>query len=205
MDSLVIKSYEVAAANHPFLLEESIACARLLLQNIPWENVSQAVVHDHLFATTSVATAQSYVRAIRFRLEGTPPDLLRLMAEGDKDTAAYTLFFVLIQRNRLLRELLEEPVRDCVIDGVDQISRADVLDFFEDKRAASEALGEWSDTTWRKFSGNTLKSVLETGLLQGAEPMTIALNPVPEPLRDWLSKRQDHLSLQLLLDPAAYR
>ncbi|PKL80187.1 MAG: hypothetical protein CVV27_00810 [Candidatus Melainabacteria bacterium HGW-Melainabacteria-1] len=205
VDTLVNKNYEIAAANHPFLLEESQTCARLLLDKLSWEALGQAVVQDHLFATSSATTAQSYLRAIRFRLEEAPADLLGLLAHGDPSTASYSLFYLLIQRNRLLRELLEEPVRDCVLDGIEQISRADVLDFFEDKRQRNQVLSEWSDTTWRKFWGNTLKSVLETGLLHGQEPLRIVLAPVPAPLRSWLLAQNDELSLQLLLDPEAYR
>lgn len=204
MDSLTITNYDIAAANHPFLLEEASLCARLLLDGYSWEEVQQAVVQDQLFASASPTTTQSYLRAIRFRIEGTPPDLLKMLAHGDTDTARYTLFHLLLHRNRLLRELVEEPLRDGVIDGILQISRADVLDFFEDKRQNSASLSEWSDSTWRKFWGNTLKSVLETGLLQGQEPLTIVCRPVPQPLRDWLLAGRDQLSLQLLLDPEAY-
>lgn len=204
MDSLTITSYDIAAANHPFLLEEACLCARLLLDGLTWEDVYQAVIQDQLFASASPTTTQSYLRAIRFRLEGTPADLLKFLAHGDPATARYTLFHLLLHRNRLLRELLEEPIRDCVLDGIGQISRADVLDFFEDKRQHSESLSEWSDSTWRKFWGNTLKSVLETGLLQGQEPLTIVCNRVPKPLRDWLLGQRDQLALQLLLDPEAY-
>ena len=205
MDSLTITTYDIAAANHPFLLEEASLCAKLLLDGVSWEGIQQAVAHEQLFASASPTTAQSYLRAIKFRLEGTPPELLKLLTGDDVTSARYTLFFILLHRNRLLRELMEEPVRDCVLDGIDQLSRADVLDFFEDKRQRSESLTEWSDSTWRKFWGNTLKSVLETGLLQGQEPLMIVCETVPAPLRTWLNARKDQLSLQLLLDPAAYK
>jgi hypothetical protein len=186
MDSLFIKTYEVAAANHPFLLEESIVCARLLLDQLSWENIQQAVVQDQLFATSSATTAQSYLRAIRFRLENTPPDLLKLIAHEEPATVRYTLLFLLMHKNRLLRELLEEPLRDCRIDGLTQISRSDILDYFEYRRESSPALSE---------------SVLETGLLQGQEPLNIVSAPVPEPLRVWLLQREDRLSLELMFDP----
>lgn len=204
MDSLTLTSYDIAAANHPFLLEEASLCARLIREGKSWEDIQHSVNQEQLFGSASPTTTQSYLRAIRFRIEGAPAELLELLAQGDPDTACYTLFHLLLHRNRLLRELVEEPIRDCVLEGIAQISRADVLDFFEAKRQQSAALSEWSDSTWRKFWGNTLKSVLETGLLQGQEPLSIVCRPVPAPLREWLLERQDQLGLQLLLDPVAY-
>ncbi len=201
MESLLYRSYEVASANHPFLLEETMTCARMLLDKTSWDVIQQAVVQEHLFATSSATTAQSYLRAIRFRLEGAPPELLALIAHEDERTACYTLFFILMHKNRLLRELLEEPIRDCRLEGIFQISRSDILDFFEFKRENSAALSEWSDSTWRKFWGNTLKSVLETGLLQGSEPLEIVTAPVPAALRKWLLSQKEQLALSLLLDP----
>lgn len=92
MESLLNRTYEVASANHPFLLEESITCARMLLDKTSWETIQQAVVQEHLFSTTSATTAQSYLRAVRFRLEGATPELLALIAHEDDKTARYTLF-----------------------------------------------------------------------------------------------------------------
>lgn len=199
MDKLICKEYEVSSANQPFLLEESVQCARLLSDGASWEEVFDTIQHERPF-TGSPATTQSYLRAIRFRLEGAPIDLIRLLGGTDLATSRYTLLYLLMHKNRLLRELLEELIRDCVLDGVHEFPRADLDAFFADKRERSEAMREWSDTTWRKFWGNTLKTVLETGLLQGTDPLVIVPALVPKKLRTWLTQRDDSLALELLLD-----
>lgn len=198
MSNLLIRNYEVGVANHPFLLAESRICAQQLLAQKSWDEVVDLVLDEGLFPTRSKTTAQSYLRALRFRLEDVPPELLELIAR--EDTSRFALFYVLMQKNRLLRELMEELVRDKVLDEENELSRAEAEDFFESKRANSAVLAEWSDSTWRKFWQNTLKSVLETNLLNENSSLEITPQTIPAALRTWLIKQKEHVYLHLMLD-----
>lgn len=197
------RSYEVNVANHPYLLQETLACARIL-KDSGWEDFNQAALQDPVMQTLSPSTAQSYLRAIRHRLEEVPPKLLTFLASEDEATAQLTLLYILLQKNRLLRELVEEPIRDAVLDGEPQLPKQLFEDFFESKREASPILKEWSDTTWRKFWGNTLKALQISGLLHGQDPVELVMQEIPKELQTWLKAQGEEISLQLLLDREAY-
>ncbi|MGE3725753.1 MAG: BrxA family protein [Candidatus Sericytochromatia bacterium] len=197
------RSYEVNVANHPYLLQETLACARIL-KDSGWEDFNQAALQDPVMQTLSPSTAQSYLRAIRHRLEEVPPKLLTFLASEDEATAQLTLLYILLQKNRLLRELVEEPIRDAVLDGEPQLPKQLFEDFFESKREASPILKEWSDTTWRKFWGNTLKALQISGLLHGQDPVDLVMQDIPKELQTWLKAQGEEISLQLLLDREAY-
>jgi hypothetical protein len=197
------RSYEVNVANHPYLLQETLACARIL-KNSGWDDFNQAALQDPVMQTLSPSTAQSYLRAIRHRLEEVPPKLLTFLASEDESTAQLTLLYILLQKNRLLRELVEEPIRDAVIDGEPNLPKQLFEDFFESKREASPILKEWSDTTWRKFWGNTLKALQISGLLHGQDPVDLVMQDIPKELQTWLKAQGEEIYLQLLLDRDAY-
>lgn len=197
------RSYEVNVANHPYLLQETLACARIL-KDSGWEDFNQAALHDPVMQSLSPSTAQSYLRAIRHRLEEVPSKLLTFLASEDEATAQLTLLYILLQKNRLLRELVEEPIRDAVLDGEPHLPKQLFEDFFEAKREASPTLKEWSDTTWRKFWGNTLKSLQISGLLHGQDPVELVMQDIPKELQTWLKVHGDEIYLQLLLDRDAY-
>ncbi len=197
------RSYEVNVANHPYLLQETLACARIL-KDSGWDDFNQAALQDPVMQTLSPSTAQSYLRAIRHRLEEVPPKLLTFLASEDESTAQLTLLYILLQKNRLLRELVEEPIRDAVIDGESNLPKQLFEDFFESKREASPILKDWSDTTWRKFWGNTLKALQISGLLHGQDPVDLVMQDIPKELQTWLKAQGEEIYLQLLLDREAY-
>lgn len=204
LDNLLCRDYEVSIANHPFLFEETVICSRLLLEHGEWEPVAAAVLGESLFRTRSAATAQTYLRAVRFRLENVPSDLLKLMSTYDEDTARLSLFYIMLQKNRLLREFMEEIIRDLWLGEESDLPREQAEAFFEDKRQQSPVLKEWSDSTWRKFWQNTLKAPQEAGLLAGQDPLVLRPSNIDPFLRDWLLARRDGVYLELLLDPEAF-
>lgn len=204
LDHLLCRDYEVSIANHPFLFDETLICARLLLEHGEWEAVARAVLENSMFRTRSAATAQTYLRAIRFRLEQVPTDLLQLMNNYDESTARLSLFYIMLQKNRLLREFMEETVRDLWLEDKNELPRDTAEAFFADKRQQSPVLKEWSDSTWRKFWQNTLKAPQEAGLLQGQDPLMLMPSDIEPFLRDWLLARRDGVYLELMLDPEAF-
>jgi hypothetical protein len=197
------RSYEVNVANHPYLLNETLACARILKES-GWDDFNQEALKDPILQSLSPSTAQSYLRAIRHRLEEVPSKLLGFLASEDQSTAQLTLLYILLQKNRLLRELVEEPIRNTILDGEPNLPKQLFEDFFENKRAASPVLKEWSDTTWRKFWGNSLKALQISGLMQGQDPVELIMQDIPKELQTWLKAQGEEVYLQLLLDKEAY-
>lgn len=202
MNELLLKTYEVAVANHPVLLKETLTCAKLLTKNKDWKSLTEQVIEENLLEARSVNTTQTYLRAIRFRLESVPETLLTMMAGRHQKTARLALFYVLLNKNRLLRELMEETVRDARLANASQVSREDIENFFEGKRQNDNVLKGWSDTTWRKYWQNTLKMATESGVLEpGDHHYGLVKEPVPKKLASFLEEHDETVMLHIMLDP----
>lgn len=200
VDKLLNRDYDIAIANHPFLWSETQACARLLVQFKSWDQLPENA-EETIFSSGSPSTQRTYLRAIRYRLEGVPAPVLECLAADEAKLSGLALFYILLYKNRLLRELMEEPIRDHFLSDSFQIEKSELEDFFEHKRQRHSDLLSWSDSTWRKFWQNTLKSVFESGLLTNGNPLTLEPGSVPEPLAAYLLSHSDQVSLQLMLDP----
>ncbi len=202
MNELLLKTYEVAVANHPVLLKETLTCAKLLTKNDDWKALSEHVIEENLLEARSINTTQTYLRAIRFRLDHVPEELLSMMAGRHQKTARLALFYVLLNKNRLLREMMEEPIRDALLAGESQVAREELESFFEFKRQHDNVLKGWSDTTWRKYWQNTLKMAVEAGVLDiHDEYVTLVQEPTPKKLASYLEEQDEQVMLHIMLDP----
>lgn len=202
MNELLLKTYEVAVANHPVLLKETLTCAKLLIKSEDWKSLSDQVIEENLLEARSINTTQTYLRAIRFRLDHVPEELLAMMAGRHQKTARLALFYVLLNKNRLLREMMEEPIRDALLAGESQVAREELENFFEFKRQHDNVLKGWSDTTWRKYWQNTLKMAVETGVLDiQDEYVTLLPEPAPKKLASYLEEQDEQVMLHIMLDP----
>lgn len=201
MNELLLKTYEVAVANHPVLLKETLICAKLLAKNKDWKTLTEQVIEENLLEARSVNTSQTYLRAIRLRLEHVPEPLLTMMAGRHQKTARLALLYVLLNKNRLLREMMEEPVRDAMLAKAKQVSREDIENFFEGKRQHDSVLKGWSDTTWRKYWQNTLKMATETGVLEAGDNYVLVQEAVPKKLASFLEEHDEKVMLHIMLDP----
>lgn len=202
MNELLLKTYEVAVANHPVLLKETLTCAKLLTKNDDWKALSEHVIEENLLEARSINTTQTYLRAIRFRLDHVPEELLAMMAGRHQKTARLALFYVLLNKNRLLREMMEEPIRDALLAGESQVAREELENFFEFKRQHDNVLKGWSDTTWRKYWQNTLKMAVEAGVLDiYDEYVTLVQEPTPKKLASYLEEQEEQVMLHIMLDP----
>ena len=201
MNELLLKTYEVAVANHPVLLKETLICAKLLTKNNDWKTLTEQVIEENLLEARSVSTSQTYMRAIRLRLEHVPETLLAMMAGRHQKTARLALFYVLLNKNRLLREMMEEPVRDAMLSNAKQVPRDDIENFFESKRQNDSVLKGWSDTTWRKYWQNTLKMATETGVLEAGDNYVLVQEAVPKKLATFLEEQDETVMLHVMLDP----
>lgn len=202
MNELLLKTYEVAVANHPVLLKETLTCAKLLTKNDDWKALSDHVIEENLLEARSINTTQTYLRAIRFRLDHVPEELLAMMAGRHQKTARLALFYVLLNKNRLLREMMEEPIRDALLAGESQVAREELENFFEFKRQHDNVLKGWSDTTWRKYWQNTLKMAVEAGVLDiQDEYVTLLPEAAPKKLASYLEEQDEQVMLHIMLDP----
>jgi hypothetical protein len=201
--STVVNSSYAAHTKYAFALVETVAIAKLQCQGLTYEAIRQQVVVDDLLQIRSQASRQGAIRTIWQRLEKLPIEYIQLIAMGHLDVRRFTVLLAILLQNRLLRELIDDVLRDKVKQFERVVKPADLRGFFEGKRAESQTLANWSEATYQKSSSNTVSVLVSAGLLQPMKPKgtyEIRVTPVPIALKQQLIADGLEQFLLLMLD-----
>ncbi|MEH2386635.1 MAG: DUF1819 family protein [Nostoc sp.] len=192
-----------ARTNNAFVLTETITVAELMYQGATQEDIRQRVLVEDLFQLRSQVSRERALQTVLKRLQQVPEKYIQLIATGNPDTRRFTILFMILRENRLLRELIAEVLLDK-IKGFDYVvTTADLRTFFEGKRDQNITVAAWSDSTYKKAASNTLLVLVNAGLLQPTSPRgnyKIRSVPVPSALRQQLLADGLGHYLTLMLD-----
>ncbi|MHC5823583.1 MAG: DUF1819 family protein [Nostoc sp.] len=192
-----------ARTNNAFVLTETITVAELMYQGATQEDIRQRVLVEDLFQLRSQVSRERALQTVLKRLQQVPEKYIQLIATGNPDTRRFTILFMILRENRLLRELIAEVLLDK-IKGFDYVvTTADLRTFFEGKRDQNTTVAAWSDSTYKKAASNTLLVLVNAGLLQTTSPRgnyQIRSVPVPSALRQQLLADGLGHYLTLMLD-----
>lgn len=194
------EKYLSAVTNQPFMLQEMTQTARLLQDGLSWEQIQSQIFEDNILQIRSLATRNNVFRGLHARLMDAPQELLALLANGTRDTARLTNFYLCLRRFRLLRELMTELIWDRASRQVHELTSFEAEQFFNRKREQQPELSRWSDETYRRVRSNTLNLAVEAGLLQGRGPWRLQRQILPPVLRETLESLGDQAYLKLLLE-----
>lgn len=192
-----------ARTNNAFILTETVRIAELMYQGATQEDIRQRVLVEDLFQLRSQVSRERALQTVLKRLQQVPEKYIQLIATGNPDTRRFTILFMILRENRLLRELIAEVLLDK-IKGFDYVvTTADLRTFFEGKRDQNITVAAWSDSTYKKAASNTLLVLVNAGLLQPTSPRgnyKIRSVPVPSALRQQLLADGLGHYLTLMLD-----
>jgi len=123
------------------------------------------------------------------RFKNVPKDYILLLASDNSDVRRFTLLFLLLRENRLLRELISE----VLIDKLHRLDKAvrgtELKAFFDAKREQVRVVAGWSASTYERTTQNTVMALVRAGLLYPIQPKgdyEIRSIPVPSQLRQQL-------------------
>jgi hypothetical protein len=133
------------------LLAESRKIARLLLGSVEKDAWYRAVVVENILQKRSPATAKRQARLIRDRLESMPPDLWRMVADGNAELATQALLAAAIKHSRLLGDFLDQVVRQHVMSFDFRLSAGHWSDYIESCEHLDPNIHGWTESTRRKL------------------------------------------------------
>ncbi len=192
--------YKASITGRPFLFNETVVVARLLMEGRDEQEISREVVEDGLFQMGSIHSRRFTLGVVMRRLRRSPHELLEFLAYGEQNLARLANLYLMLREFRLVREVSAELLADKLLLFDETLSRPELERFLEHKREQSDVIAGWSETTFEKVRRNVARVFVDAGLLEGRGPWRITPPFVPEALRQFLRERGDERYLTLMLD-----
>ena len=172
-----------------FALPETVIIAALITKGASPDEVKQQVLDHDVFQLRSRSSREGALRTILRRFNHVSKDYIDLLASDNPDLRRFTLLFLLLQENRLMRELITEVLIEK-LNQLDPIAKGtEIRSFFETKREQEPVVAQWSASTFERTAQNTVMALARAGLLFPIQPKgdyEIRSMPVPSQLRQQL-------------------
>lgn len=172
-----------------FALPETVIIAALITKGASPDEVKQQVLDHDVFQLRSRSSREGALRTILRRFNNVSKDYIDLLASDNPDLRRFTLLFLLLQENRLMRELITEVLIEK-LNQLDPIAKGtEIRSFFETKREQEPVVAQWSASTFERTAQNTVMALARAGLLFPIQPKgdyEIRSMPVPSQLRQQL-------------------
>lgn len=172
-----------------FALTDSVLVASLIARGANSEEIRQQVLDHDIFEMRSRSSRDGALRTILRRFKTVPKDYIHLLASDNPDVRRFTLLFLLLQENRLMRELIAEVLIEK-LRQLDPVAKGtEIRAFFETKREQEPVVAQWSASTFERTAQNTVMALVRAGLLFPIQPKgdyEIRSMPVPSQLRQQL-------------------
>jgi hypothetical protein len=192
-----------AHTKNAFPLIEVVNVAELLSQGVSVEKIRIQALDDDLFQLRSRVSRLGMLRSILNFLHGLSGNYLNFLAKGDFELKRFTLLFLILRDNRLLRDFVNELLLEKLQRMDPVLQRAEINAFFLAKREQTTVLAEWSDSTFQKAVSNSILALVKSGILHPLdrkEKYEIRSSPVPRALQEQLLNDGYNDYLRLLLN-----
>jgi hypothetical protein len=143
------------------------------------------------------------MRALEQLLDNIPQRYIQFLATGNSDLRRYTLLFLTLRINRLLREIISEVLLERLKSLDRSLDRNTLAAFFDLKSEQEQIVSQWSKSTYQKVCSNTILILVRSGLLipsNDRKTYEIQAMPVPIQLKQQLKNDGLELYLKLMLN-----
>ena len=158
------KDYK-AYTNFAFLLTESGLISQLICNKLSFIQIKNEIVENDILQVRSQSSRKGVFRSLRELLENIPQQYIEFLAHGNSDLRRYTLLFLSLRLNRLLRDVISELLLDRLQSLNPTLDHKIFKAFYEQKREQEPVLSRWSNSTYQKACSNTILILIRSGIL----------------------------------------
>jgi Putative inner membrane protein (DUF1819) len=189
--------------NFPFLLREVSLVAQLLSEGFSFEQIKLQIIDQDILQIRSKSSRKGALRTIEHLLKNIPQEYVQFLVTENGDTRRYTLLFLTLRINRLLREVASEVLLDRLKSLDYSLDRKILEAFFHLKYEQEAAINKWSKSTYQKVCSNMVLVLVRSGLLMPTKNKgiyEIQAMPVPVQLKKQLQNDGLELYVKLMLN-----
>jgi len=158
--------YSAGLVSKSFWYLESKKTANYMLDGLNREQIRDLAIEDNIYQVESEYRTKRIANAIYFRLNSLPEIILENLVKSDIATSKILVLISIMKTDRLFFEFMHEVFRNNIILGNFSLTDRDINVFFQDKKAQSDIVVKWVDSTIKRLKYEYIRMLNEAGLLK---------------------------------------
>ena len=169
--------YRAVLTREPFLFYETRATARLTMEGLGDEEITNRVVRENVFQYPTEKSLRRMTRTCLQRLHALDDEtLIEAIAAQPQDVAKQICLYAMMKQYRLVHDFMISVIGEHFRQQDLSLSRMDVNVFFLRLQEQDDAVATWSATTIAKLEQVLMRILVENEYLDDVK--SDRLNPV---------------------------
>ena len=169
--------YRAVLTREPFLFYETRATARLMMEGLGDEEITNRVVRENVFQYPTEKSLRRMTRTCLQRLHALDDEtLIEAIAAQPQDVAKQICLYAMMKQYRLVHDFMISVIGEHFRQQDLSLSRMDVNVFFLRLQEQDDAVATWSATTIAKLEQVLMRILVENEYLDDVK--SDHLNPV---------------------------
>lgn len=169
--------YRAVLTREPFLFYETRATARLMMEGLGDEEITNRVVRENVFQYPTEKSLRRMTRTCLQRLHALDDEtLIEAIAAQPQDVAKQICLYAMMKQYRLVHDFMISVIGEHFRQQDLSLSRMDVNVFFLRLQEQDDAVATWSATTIAKLEQVLMRILVENEYLDDVK--SDRLNPV---------------------------
>ncbi len=169
--------YRAVLTREPFLFYETRATARLMMEDLGDEEITNRVVRENVFQYPTEKSLRRMTRTCLQRLHALDDEtLIEAIAAQPQDVAKQICLYAMMKQYRLVHDFMISVIGEHFRQQDLSLSRMDVNVFFLRLQEQDDAVATWSATTIAKLEQVLMRILVENEYLDDVK--SDRLNPV---------------------------
>jgi hypothetical protein len=176
------------------LPSESRIIARLVLDNVPDEEIYRLLTVENILQKRSPATAVRKYRLIEKRLQLIDKELLLSIAEGTRQVCVQALLVAAIKHSKLIGDFLLRVIKEKWRIFETELKPSDWDNFLRDCEQIDQTVSKWKPTTRDKLGQVVRKCLVEAGYLESiSRPVITPVLLLPEIKNNLIKHKENYV------------
>jgi hypothetical protein len=176
------------------LPSESRIIARLVLDNVPDEEIYRLLTVENILQKRSPATAVRKYRLIEKRLQLIDKELLLSIAEGTRQVCVQALLVAAIKHSKLIGDFLLRVIKEKWRIFETELKPSDWDNFLRECEQIDQTVSKWKPTTRDKLGQVVRKCLVEAGYLESiSRPVITPVLLLPEIKNNLIKHKENYV------------
>lgn len=158
-----LNRYRTTVKNCPLFYQETKRINQLLLDGATQEEIMNKVVEQDFLQLSSLAQRKTVGNELVYRLTLIDKTMQEMIQQEDNQTSKTLVVYSIICADRLFQEFVREIYLDKLVTLHSELSKKEVIRFFERKAQTNEIVGKWKEYTYDRLARSFLQVLNEAG------------------------------------------
>ena len=158
-----LNRYRTTIKNCPLFYQETKRINQLLLDGATQEEIMNKVVEQDFLQLSSLTQRKTVGNELAYRLTLIDKTMQEMIQQEDNQTSKTLVVYSIICADRLFQEFVREIYLDKLITLHSELSKKEVIRFFERKAQTNEIVGKWKEYTYDRLARSFLQVLNEAG------------------------------------------